>query len=228
MNRRQFLSASAALSTLTVSGRLYAGPVDSPRFLLVFLRGGYDCANVLIPYSSDFYYEARPHIAVAKPDAAIETGALELDANWALTPALRETIGKLYGQNQAAFIPFAGTDDLSRSHFETQDSIEMGQATPGGESSSSQVDYHSGFLGRLSTLLTGARPIAFTDSLPLIFRGSADIPNVSLKGVGKPSFDQRQSAILASMYSGHHLSAAVTDGLELRQQVAQAMADEMV
>ena len=76
-------------------------------------------------------------------------------------------------------------------------------------------------------MLTGRRAIAFTDSLPVSFRGSSDIPNISLKSVGKPAFDERQASILADMYAHHPLHAQVQEGLELRQQVSVAMADEM-
>jgi uncharacterized protein (DUF1501 family) len=216
---------SAALLTAGVCGRLYAAPAGGPRFLLVFLRGGYDSTNLLIPYSSAFYYEARPNIAVPRPDPAANTGALALDADWALAPAVRESVGALYAQRQAAFVPFAGTDDLSRSHFETQDSIELGQA-PGGAR-----NYRSGFLGRLAEALSsspgGNAAIAFTDALPLSFEGTATVPNLSLKNVGKPPFDERQAKILSDMYAGHHLEAAVAGGLELRHEVAEKMADEM-
>jgi uncharacterized protein (DUF1501 family) len=212
-----------------VTARLYAAPPAGPRFLLVFLRGGYDATNMLIPYSSSFYYEARPTIAIARPDAAASSSALALDSNWALTPALRDSIGALYQQRQVAFVPFAGTADLSRSHFETQDSIELGQPV------ARTRDYRTGFLGRLHSALTGASAdsaaaIAFTDALPLSFRGPDPIPNISLKSVGKPPFDDRQVRILSAMYAGHPLEPAVTGGLELRRQVAQAMqqlSDEM-
>ena len=46
------------------------GAADA-KFLLVFLRGGYDAANVVIPVGSDFYYE------VASDDRAAETGSGE-------------------------------------------------------------------------------------------------------------------------------------------------------
>ena len=207
-----------------LSGRLYAAPAAGPRFLLVFLRGGYDSSNLLIPYSSNYYYEARPNIAIARPDPTSNTSALALDADWALAPAVRETLGPMYTQRQAAFIPFAGTDDLSRSHFETQDSIEMGQA------SGEVRNFRSGFLGRLSETLVGTAAgnstIAFTDALPLAFEGGATVPNLSLKNLGKPTFDERQAHILSDMYAGHHLEAAVSSGLELRHEVAQEIADE--
>jgi uncharacterized protein (DUF1501 family) len=222
MLRRHFIkSLATSLPLLTVAGRVFAAPPSSPRFLLVFLRGGYDCANVLVPYSSDFYYESRPNIAIARPDTAIKDGAMMLDANWALAPVLRESIGQMYTNKEVAFVPFAGTDDLSRSHFETQDSIERGQPLD-------QHDFRSGFMARLATTLSGrAAPIAFTDALPLTFHGTGDVPNISLRAVGKAAFDERQTAILTGMYKEHHLQNAVSDGLELRQQVAQEFNDEM-
>src|SRR5580658_4427909 len=224
MKRRQVLKLGcAALTTAAVTGRLYAAPTTGPRFLLVFLRGGYDSLNLLVPYSSSFYYESRPTIAIARPDAASSTGALALTADWALAPTVRDTIGSLYQQRQAAFVPFAGTDDLSRSHFETQDSIELGQPL------NSTRDYRSGFLGRLAGTLSGAaaEPIAFTDALPLAFGGSSTVPNLSLKNVGKPPFDERQAQILDDMYADHHLHTVVREGLDLRQEVAQKMTEEM-
>jgi uncharacterized protein (DUF1501 family) len=223
MNRRELLKTMAvAAPALTVAGRVFAAPPGSPRFLLVFLRGGYDCANVVIPYSSSYYYETRPNISVPKPTGPDATeGALALDSNWALAPVLRASIAPLYAQRQALFIPFAGTEDLSRSHFETQDSIELGQPLQGSQ------DLRSGFLSRLAGVINGAAPIAFTDSLPVCFRGDSDIPNISLKGVGKPVFDSRQAEILSDMYAGHHLRQEVEDGLELRKEVSHVMEDEM-
>jgi uncharacterized protein (DUF1501 family) len=225
MNRRQFLLAAAgaaALPALSFSGRLFAAPANSPRFLFVFLRGGYDCNNFLVPYSSDFYYESRPTLAIAKPGANNPNAVIPLDANWGLNPVVRDAIYPLWQKKQIAFIPFAGTDDLSRSHFETQDNIERGE--PSGASS----NYRSGFLARLSSQLTGVPAIAFTNSLPLSFQGaSKDIPNISLKGNTKANFDERQSAILAGMYKNTPLASAAADGLSLRTTVSMDLQNEM-
>jgi uncharacterized protein (DUF1501 family) len=246
MQRRTFLQLlGTAAPALAASGRLFAAPAGSPRFLLVFLRGGYDCANVVIPYSSSYYYETRPNIAIPKPNDQDSAGAVTLDSDWALAPVLRSSIAPLYAQRQALFIPFCGTEDLSRSHFETQDSIELGQPLQGSPALGSsdraasdravsegiprgdEHDPRSGFLARLAGMLNGASAIAFTDSLPVCFRGNSDIPNISLKGVGKPVFDTRQAGILSDMYANHHLRREVEDGLELRQEVSRIMEDEM-
>jgi uncharacterized protein (DUF1501 family) len=218
--RNLILSGLAGLAT-TLSGNLFAAPRSGPRFLLVFLRGGYDCANLLVPYSSSDYYAARPRIAIARPDNSSATGALALDAEWALAPAVRDTLAPMYSLRQLAFIPFAGTEDLSRSHFETQDSIELGQPV------NQARNLRSGFLARLVTVLNGGAPIAFTDSLPLSLQGHGDVPNISLRSVGKPPFDARQSALLAALYAQHPLHAAVSDGLELRAEVSRTMEEEM-
>jgi uncharacterized protein (DUF1501 family) len=233
MNRREILrSGLAVLSTAGISTRLLAADSSGPRLLLVFLRGGYDCANLLIPYSSSFYYESRPKIAIARPDMATATagsnppisespaGALALDSDWALAPAVRESIGSLYSQGQVSFIPFAGTDDLSRSHFHTQDTIELGTA------GTTLRDYSSGFLARLSAVLTNGAPISFTDGLPLAFRGRTGVPNLELKGLGQPILDDRQASLMRQMYAENPLGLAIADGLQLRQEAARSLEKE--
>ena len=188
--------------------------------MLVFLRGGYDATNLLVPVSSSFYYEVRPNIAIARPGVDANA-ALALDADWGLHPALRDTMHKLYLQQQVVFVPFCGTDDLTRSHFETQDSIELGE--PLGD----VRDFQSGFLNRLVAVLGGDLPISFTDQLPVVFRGDRDVPNMALRSLGKPGIDNRQSAIISAMYRHTSLAPQVNEGFGVREQVVGAMASEM-
>jgi uncharacterized protein (DUF1501 family) len=249
--RRSLLRSAAAAALVTATGarfgQLYAATPDTPRFLLVFLRGGYDCLNMLVPHSSSFYYETRPHIAIARPQPGRDlaslgqgdslaqrlsqpenAGAIALDADWAMAPVLTATMAPLYAQRQLAFVPFAGTPDLTRSHFETQDDIELGQAQAGqAGADSAPRDLRSGFLARLAATMSGSRPIAFTDALPVCMRGADGVPNISLKSVGKPQFDARQSELLAGLYAGHALQPVVREGLELQAQVSTAILQEM-
>ena len=60
MNRRDLIKAFAAAAPLTVAGRVWAAPATDARLLVVFLRGAYDAANVVVPVSSDFYHNSRP------------------------------------------------------------------------------------------------------------------------------------------------------------------------
>ena len=227
--RRDLLIKGGGLALASAAGlyssRLWAASAaqnPQQRFLLVFLRGGYDANNLLVPYNSGFYYQSRPTIAIAKPDPKNPQAAIALDGNWGLHPALRESILPLYARNEALFMPFAGTDDTSRSHFETQDSIEAGQ-----DANLKNRDFSSGFMNRLAQTINGAKPISFTDALPTVFKGKTNVPNVSLKGAGKPPFDARQSAILAGMYDGHPLEESVREGLDLRQEVGREIDQEM-
>jgi uncharacterized protein (DUF1501 family) len=221
MDRRDFLKAVALAGPLTITGRLYAAPQTSTRLLVVFLRGAYDAANVVIPVSSEFYYRSRPTLAIARPNPKDPNAALPLDSDWGLHPVLKDTLYPLYQNGQLAFIPFAGTDDASRSHFETQDSIELGQATNGTR------NYQSGFMNRLADQLTDVKPIAFTDQLPLTFRGGGAIPNMGLNAVVKPGIDDRQASLIKSMYRGTNLEPSVSQGFAVRDEVYASLSTEM-
>lgn len=221
INRRAFVTGLAATAPMTVAGRVWAAPKADATLLVVFLRGAYDAANVVIPVGSDFYYDSRPTLAIPRPDAAAPASALALDAQWGLHPALRETIYPLFQRGQAAFIPFAGTDDLTRSHFETQDTIELGQNI------NAPRDYRSGFMARLAGVLTQVRPIAFTDQMPLTFQGGDPVPNIAINTIGKPGIDDRQARLIASMYKGRPLEGAVEEGFRVRDDVYHAITEHM-
>ena len=229
MQRRDLLKMLAVAAPLAGgAGRLMAAPAaDGAKLLVVFLRGAYDCANLLVPISgkaSDFYRSVRPGIAVPMPGEA--NGASPLDGDWGLHPALAGSVLPLFQKKQAAFIPFAGTNDLTRSHFETQDSIELGQALDGSH------DYRSGFLNRLAGVLgggplTAVSPIAFTDQLPLVMRGDANVANMALGNVGRQGIDARQSQVIAAMYRDTALAQPVAEGFAVRDEVMRSVKAEM-
>jgi uncharacterized protein (DUF1501 family) len=219
-------AAHPLLPVRAIASQAFAAPgAANAKFLLVFLRGGYDAANVVIPVGSPFYYEVRPTIALPKPDPANPNAAISLArageaTTWGLHPALKDSMLPLWQKGQLAFVPFAGTEDLTRSHFETQDSMESGMpvSTPGRAAHS----YGSGFLNRLAVALeASAAPVAFTDGLPMIMSGDALVPNVSLKGTGRAPFDDRQMELLAGMYAGTRFQPLISEGFNLRKTVAE-------
>ena len=220
MQRRHLMQGLASAGLSLGGGRLWAVGAAQPCFLMVFLRGGYDAANLLVPVSSSFYYEVRPTIAVARPGTQ-ETSALELNADWGLHPALRDSLYPLWLKGELAFIPFAGSRDTSRSHFETQDGIELGQPLEGTR------DYRSGFMNRLAASLQGVDAMAFTDRLPLALQGEVQVPNTVLRVLSRPTVDARQSQIISAMYQGTGLAGAVNQGLAARDEVLREMAAEM-
>jgi uncharacterized protein (DUF1501 family) len=118
-------------------------------------------------------------------------------------------------------VPFAGTDDTSRSHFETQDTIELGQPVGGSR------DYRSGFMSRIAATLSGATPMSFTTQLPLSFRGPAPIPNIALNFTGKPGVAGKNADLIQAMYQGQDLAPAVAQGFTVQNEVYQAISAEM-
>jgi uncharacterized protein (DUF1501 family) len=224
MKRRTLLktlaaaSAAVAAPSMAMAGQMWSAPASKTQLLFVFMRGGYDATSLLVPVSSQYYYQVRPNIAIPK------TAALPIDTDWGLHPVLGETIHPLFTAGQVAFVPFAGTEDLSRSHFETQDSIELGQALD------RTRDYRSGFLNRLAATLNTDRAsaISFTDQLPLIMQGGLQVPNTALRSVNKPSVDARQAKMIAAMYDGTALAQPVRDGFAVREDVMKEMSGEML
>ena len=179
MHRRRLLQLMAAAPFALGAGRLYAAPAARDnRLLVVFMRGAYDAASLLVPAASDFYYESRPTIAIPRPGSGADA-ALPLADGWALHPALAASLMPFYRRRELAFLPFAGTEDTSRSHFETQNRIELGQGLDKGG-----AGYGSGFLNRLAGVLGDERgqAAAFTEDVPQICRGAAHVPNVDLGG----------------------------------------------
>jgi uncharacterized protein (DUF1501 family) len=217
-----------------IVSQVFAAPgAADAKFLLVFLRGGYDAANVIIPIGSSAYYELRPTIAIPKPNPSDPLSAISLAgpndaAVWGMHPALKSMV-PLWKSGQLAFVPFAGSEDLTRSHFETQDSVEGGLpiAKPGTPRDAAPPRDGSGFLNRLASALDGtAAPVSFTDGLPVVMTGRISVPNVSLKGTGKAPFDDRQVGILSRMYAGTRFEPLIAEGFDLRKTVAE-QADAM-
>ena len=239
MQRRHFLHAGAAAALaggLSLDAtRTWAAPAGSTldtRLLVVFLRGAYDACNVLVPQTS-FYAESRPNIAIARPGSGANA-ALAFDADWALMPALQATLYPRIQAGEVAFIPFAGIDDLSRSHFETQDRVELGLPLPGDHAADGlpRPDTTQGFLNRLAQELgarldSDQRVMSFTDRLPTVLQGRRMVTNTSLGRTGKPGTDARQVQLLQKMYAGTTLERGVSEGLDTQRQVAAEMAVEM-
>ncbi|MBV9549317.1 MAG: DUF1501 domain-containing protein [Alphaproteobacteria bacterium] len=216
MGRRAFIGGAIGASSLFTAGKLFALPAQSaPRLLVVFLRGAYDAANIVVPVSSHFYYASRPNLAVPKDKTLALTG------EWGLNPALGPSLYPLWQKKQIAFVPFAGTDDTSRSHFETQDTIELGQPVEGSR------NYRSGFLSRAAQVISGDTPIAFTTQLPLCFRGGASVPNIALNFVGRPGLASRNADLIAAMYQGQELAPAVAQGFAVQADVYDTLSQEM-
>lgn len=223
-SRRRWLchAGATALTGIWAPGTVWAAGASDARFLFVMLRGGMDGLSLLVPHRSELYAQARPQIRIplrsATGDAA---GADLIDEQWALHPAWAASVGPLVRAGHCSFVPFAGVDNLSRSHFETQDSVEMGHT------SGTPRNYRSGFLNRLAHELAGVKAMAFTDALPLALRGSAPVQQWAMRGpLSRPAALPLERE-LQSMYRDHPLDQRVQGAMQMRAEVASQFSQEM-
>ena len=221
MNRRQLLSLMA--SGGLVPTQLWATPQGATdvRLVVLMLRGAYDGLSALVPYADPYYYESRPRIAIAPPNALDPNlGAMRLDGRWALHPMLADTAGELFKASQLSFLPFSGTSFVSRSHFQAQDWMETGKRPD------QRPEVDDGFLNRLAQVL-GGQAISFTQNIPVALSGLAKVVNAPVSVNASKKSSQAYLHQVQALYAGHQLEAMVTEGLGLRQALSAELMKEM-
>jgi uncharacterized protein (DUF1501 family) len=81
---------------------------------------------MVVPYGDPFYKANRPDIGLSAPsNTPTENNVLDLDGYFGLNPALAPLL-PIYKQGQLAAIQACGSPNASRSHFDSQDLMEMG------------------------------------------------------------------------------------------------------
>jgi uncharacterized protein (DUF1501 family) len=93
----------------------------------VFLRGGADGLNMVIPFEEKSYYRLRPSLGIARPDQPGSGKSIHLDGKFSLSPELAP-LKELWDEKLLAVVHAVGSEDQTRSHFEAQDLME--RATP--------------------------------------------------------------------------------------------------
>jgi len=182
LTRRYFLqSTGAALTYLGIAPALAsagglgirARAVKAGRTLVcIFLRGGADGLNLVVPHGDSHYYSLRKSLSVARPGASSNetgSGAIDLDGFFGLNPRL-SALKPLFDEQLAVAAHAVGYDRNTRSHFEEQDTWETGVA---GNTINSD-----GWLNRHLATSTGKegavlRAVSLGDTLPRIMQGKA-------------------------------------------------------
>lgn len=217
VSRRTFLSRSfQSAAGLLLGNGLAALPSWLPRITLadphkgpagdtlvcIFLRGGADGLNMIVPHGDEQYYAHRPYLGIPRPDDnKAENGrTLDLDGFFGLHPALAD-LHPIYNAGHLAFVHATGSPDETRSHFEAMDLMERGAAENG--------DY-TGWLSRhLATLDTGnnsaLRAVGLGDMLPASLTGA--VSATALQSIAEYHLagqDERvgeMTALLNALYS---------------------------
>ena len=149
--------------------------VDRGKTLVViFLRGGADGLNLVVPYGDQHYRRLRRGIAIGAPGSG-DAGAVDLDGMFGLHPRLG-TMGPMFESGLAVAAHAVGYDKNTRSHFEEQDVWETGVIgnTVGSD----------GWLNRHLATSEGhgpVRAVSIGDALPRILHGKA--PAYAVRGI---------------------------------------------
>ncbi len=131
ITRRDFLKNVSAVGAVASSG-LLTSPLHAwtagadkypPSLVCIYLRGGADWLNMVIPYKDRDYFTVRPTLALGE-----EQGVIKLDGKWGLHPAL-SAFQPLFQEKMLAPVVAVGSPHTTRSHFDAQDFMEF--AAPG-------------------------------------------------------------------------------------------------
>ena len=121
-SRRVFLRTAIAPRTAATADR------NRHTLVVVFLRGGADTLNIVVPYGDDRYYALRPTIAIPPPTSSSSTAtAIRLDDLYGLHPRMMPLV-PAYREGRLAVVQAVGSDNPTGSHFEAQDQMEHGEA----------------------------------------------------------------------------------------------------
>jgi len=204
LSRRVFLR-SAGLAAVGVAGPsspLLARMAEASRsatktFVHVFLRGGADGLNMVVPYGEPEYYTIRREIAVPRPGQ--NGGAINIDGFFGFHPAFA-ALKPIYDEGRLAILPAVGNYALTRSHFDAQDFTEAG--APGDKSVA------TGWLDRALRALPGnpvTEAVAFQSQLPRSFLGPEPVlvaQNLSTFDLRAAGWRGEAETLLRAMYEG--------------------------
>ena len=138
-------------------------PAGGKILVHLFLRGGADPLNMVVPYGEHAYYDARGDIAIPPPGKP--GGAVALDDHFGFHPGLAP-LKPLYTEGRLGILYAVGNYGVTRSHFSAQDFAELG--TPGVRSTT------TGTLSRMVGQLAGkgvTKAVSFSSQSPVSFQG---------------------------------------------------------
>lgn len=193
--------------------------IEPHTLVCVFLRGGADTLNMIVPYADEKYYEVRPTLAIAKPGKG-DKASLKLNDFYAFHPAMSALLPAFH-DGYLGVVQGVGSDNLSGSHFEAQDQLEHGE--------SFGTKLGGGWLGRhlhsRPGNMTPLSAVAIGKSLPEALRGAPSasaLTSVDEVKLNLPKGNTRDVAqALSKLYAADIdvLGTAGKDTLDLLERI---------
>jgi uncharacterized protein (DUF1501 family) len=159
----------SALASVTVGPRGKRSGSDA--LVVLFLRGGADGLNIVVPYGDENYYRLRPTLALPRPNdtsASAKTRVIKLDDFFGLHPALAP-LQSLHDSGVLAAIHAVGSWDKTRSHFEAMATMERGLAQSTGTASGWLARHLAATREETESPL---RAVAIAETMPDSLRGA--------------------------------------------------------
>lgn len=178
MQRAIAVTAAAAVSPSWMPKVAFAANENSSRDVLVsiFMRGGYDGLTLCAPFGDPGYYQNRPALSIAPPDAPSGPKLVDLDGFFGLPPSMA-LLKEAFVDRGLAVVHAAGLKEDTRSHFDAQRLMESGlsETTTG----------TSGWVGRHLASSSPANPssslrgLSLSIGLPTSMYGASKVVPVS-------------------------------------------------
>jgi uncharacterized protein (DUF1501 family) len=214
-------SRRSFIRSLVFGGEPVVAHAGERALVCVFLRGGADTLNMVVPYADGDYYANRPTLAIVDPGKHAADAAIRLDDFYAFHPKLKPLVAP-YAEGRLGIVQAVGSDNPTGSHFDAQDQIEHGAAY------GSQLG--GGWLARHLRTRAGQAPgplsaVSMGAAIPESLRGAGGASAIrSLEDVHLPvtaASPQRVAAALATMYGTQVgvLGRQGTETLKLLQRV---------
>jgi uncharacterized protein (DUF1501 family) len=220
----------AFLSQLAFAAVPIQPNAQSHTLICIFLRGGADTMNLVVPYADDGYYKARPTLAIRRPGSGTDA-SLRLDEHYALHPAL-SPLEAAFKEGRLGMVNAVAVDNTSGSHFECQDQMEHGRAMNG-------VHAGGGWLGRfLRTRSSHAggplSAVAIGTKLPESLRGAPavsvleKVQDIAIRSSGDKASPDKVTAALRALYGADVtlLGERGRQTLELFEKITALSADQ--
>lgn len=202
VSRRTFIGSGVTAFTVGFAAPAFLSDIaraQSARarnLVIVYLGGGNDALNTVIPYLDPFYYSRRPNIAVPAGQV-LQIGSDSAGHALGLHPRLTG-LRDIFNDGRLAIVQRSGYQNSSRSHFEGFDI--WGTANPASTSG-------DGWLGKyLETLLSPVDPLAgwnsgrdtpralYSDAVPVPAIPDARTYSFSSPNTGTEAANERTAA----------------------------------
>ena len=154
ITRRRFIRDGMATVAVTCAAPAFLSDIaraqgaTARNLVVLYLSGGNDALNTVVPYTDAFYYSRRPNIAVPAGQV-LQIGSDSAGRAIGLHPRLTG-LRSIFNDGRLAVIQRTGYENSSRSHFQGTDI--WGTANPGSTSG-------TGWLGRYLDTLGATDPL---------------------------------------------------------------------